>query len=84
MPNTERKTGLTITKDVINNVYDLSGNWREWTLEGKTNQTRTSRGGGTACSAAQRRNDDYTPGADNDDPTQLGYFRTSRFTLYLK
>ena len=81
------KNGLARNDDVINNIYDLGGNLREWTLEGGKNYTRTSRGYfyQTPYSiASSRSNSSYTPGADNDVPNSGAVFRTSRFTLYLK
>lgn len=79
-------TGLGRKKDSINNIYDLASNVSEWTLEGSTNGTRTSRGKNYSQSnqpASTRSNSTYTPSADNDVPSD-GANRTSRFTLYLK
>lgn len=81
------KNGLARNDDVINNIYDLCGNLREWTLEGNKNGTRTSRGHFFQSEyniASSRSNSTYTPGADNDCPDDGASLRTSRFTLYLK
>lgn len=80
----QNRTGLTKTKDSINNIYDLAGNMNEWTLEGVSSNVRVSRGGGVYENAsANRGQSDYTPSSQNDVPYNGGR-RGSRVSIYIK
>ena len=66
--------------DIMNNIFDLSSNVREWTVEANSSAYRTYRGGvyGTGDSyAAVYRYSIYSPTNTNSD---IG----SRLTLYIK
>ena len=75
--NTTGKTG-TVSTDKLNNIYDLLGNSREWTLEAVYTIGRTSRGGGVY----------YTSGSPSDRSHNRPYSTSSdystRLTLYIK
>ena len=75
--NTGSTTGGANNKDVINNVYDLLGNRREWTQEADYTDCRVLRGGfyDFADSPSNRRS-----GGPSNAPANFG----SRFTLYIK
>ena len=63
-------------KDVINNVYDLYGCHREWTLEAYDIYDRIRRGGLSG--------NDYAPSArDNNSPNNANYSNSSRAALYV-
>ena len=65
--------------DIMNNIFDLSSNVREWTQEAYSSRYRTNRGGNYGTddtSTAVIRNNYY--------PTNTGYNIGSRLTLYLK
>ncbi len=69
-------TGM-YSKDKINNIYDLEGNFWEWTLEANTENVRILRGGhyrGSFSPSDRNMNSPYTT-YDN---------RTTRITLYVK
>lgn len=65
--------------DIMNNIFDLSSNVREWTPEANGIQNRVLRGGyyGTASTIAASR-------SSNTAPTNTYNVHGSRFTLYLK
>lgn len=70
------KTGLTRTSDVINNVFDLAGNLREWTLEANYTYGRVKRGGD--C------DDSLSPSTrGNSFPYNTGSNGSSRLALYV-
>ena len=80
--NHSGQIGLTGSYDnglyKINNIYDLEGNMREWTLEAYLDERRVTRGGiynndGTSPSS-RRGNQPYLDASGN----------TSRMTLYIK
>ena len=64
-------------KDVVNNVYDLYGCHREWTLEAYDSFYRAIRGGrsGNNNSPAHRA---------SNDPGDTGSYLSSRATLYIE
>ncbi len=75
------ETGKTPT-DKILNIFDLEGNYREWTLEAYTYDHRVARGG---CYNDPKNNQKFTPssrswltGTDNTNGEQ-----STRFTLYI-
>ncbi len=75
--NNTTKTGGSKNTDVINNIYDLYGCHREWTLEAYDSGNRAKRGGyaGDRNSPADR-NYNYPYHADS--------YYSSRATLYVK
>ena len=78
--STKRNSG-TVTgsepKDVINNVYDLYGCHREWTLEANNTNLRVLRGGNSGSYSAPSYR-------DINVPSNAGSFYSSRATLYIK
>ena len=74
-----RSTTGQYGSDIMNNIFDLSSNVKEWTSTAHSSMYRTTRGGryGTSvATVADSRNDD-TPG--------LTYYNIgSRFSLYIK
>ena len=66
--------------DIMNNIFDLSSNVREWTQEAYSSRYRTGRGGlyhtDDTITAVYRYNYDY--------PFYTGSYIGSRLTLYLK
>lgn len=71
------KTGLTRTIDKINNIYDLEGNYMEWTSEAFYVYARVERGGSSNDrKSAKDRGNDYS--------TRESGFISSRTTLYIK
>ena len=77
--STKRNSG-TVTgsepNDVINNVYDLYGCHREWTLEAYEIYDRARRGGFSG--------NDHAPSArDNNSPNNANFYNSSRATLYV-
>ena len=78
--STKRNSGIVTgsePKDVINNVYDLYGCHREWTLEALDTFSRVLRGGYSGSITAPSNRSDYTP---------LSAYSSysSRATLYIK
>ena len=74
--NNTTKTGSKDT-DVINNIYDLYGCHREWTLEASYSIYRATRGG---CSGVS-----YSPASRSDNNPNYAYSdSSSRATLYIK
>ena len=78
--DSSKRNGDTVTggepKDVINNVYDLYGCHREWTLEAYDIYDRIRRGGLSG--------NDYAPSArDNNSPNNANYSNSSRAALYV-
>ena len=65
------------TKDIINNIYDLYGCHREWTLETLNNYSRVYRGGSYNINYSPASRDDYYPYGTFDGCS-------SRATLYIK
>ena len=66
--------------DIMNNIFDLSSNVREWTQEANSSRYRTNRGGDyytVATNTAVYR-------SDYGYPTYTNYGIGSRLTLYLK
>ena len=74
--NTYTVTGK-IKKDVINNVYDLYGCHREWTLEAYNSFSRALRGGSSGISLSPATRYNSFPGS-----TSSNY--SSRATLYIE
>lgn len=76
--NTPKNTGET--EDVVCNIYDLSGNYREWTTETSTNTNKpaVSRGG------TFYTNDAYASYYYNDGIDDLYYMVSFRPILYIK
>ena len=73
-------TGVTTT-DVMNNIYDLEGNYADWTVEAQWSNARTSRGGlydPDVTFSASIRN------ASNVSPTSQEWATSSRLSLYIK
>lgn len=69
----------TYPTDIMNNIFDLSANVREWTTEAHSAQNRVVRGGPyytTSTNTAPNRLDDA--------PTITNSYIGSRLTLYLK
>ena len=67
-----------------NNIYDLAGNVREWTMEAGSNSYRVLRGGsydydGDASPASYRYNYDYY-----SDPSYISIYYGCRAALYIK
>ena len=56
-----------------NEIFDLAGNYWEWTQEANSNEYRVARGSGSSYTASNRFN--YVPG------NEVSY--TSRATLYI-
>ncbi len=71
-----QKTGAE-ARDVMNNIYDLEGNMREWTLSAKVNNRRIVRGGNDGNGARASTHADGFP-AEN-----YAFFG-SRMALYIK
>ena len=71
-------TGKYIT-DVLNNIYDLYGAHKEWTIEGNSNNQRSTRGGvyDGIYSPANRYNNNTLL------PDQTGVGNNTRITLYV-
>ena len=67
----------TYSNDSINNIRDLGGNLREWTLESYATNNRVSRGGCYENGISPSYRDDYVP---NNTSSVNG----SRLTLYIK
>ena len=74
--NTSTKTG-TVSKDKLNNIYDLLGNSREWTLEANLTGSRTYRGGFNISSTSPSFRYSYSPYNTTND-------LSTRLTLYIK
>lgn len=70
-------TGTTIT-DKINNIYDLEGNLREWTLEAVNTDGRVGRGGN--CN----NSDSPSSRGNSSNPNSPNTFYGSRLTLYIQ
>ena len=66
----------TYSNDSINNIRDLGGNLREWTLEAYDTVTRVDRGGVYHYS--------HSPSSRNYDPDTTDGDFGSRLTLYIK
>ncbi len=67
----------TYSNDSINNIRDLGGNLREWTLEAYGTYLRIYRGGDYAA--------EYSPSFRYDGaPNNISSYRGSRLTLYIK
>ena len=78
--DSSKRNGDTVTgsepKDVINNVYDLYGCHREWTLEAYDIYDRVRRGGLSG--------NDHAPSArDNNSPNNANFYNSSRAALYV-
>ena len=78
----KKRNNTTITgggdkTDITNNVYDLYGCHREWTLEADSTSSRACRGGVYFVSGSPASRDDY-------DPNTAGSNNSSRATLYIK
>ena len=72
------KTGNdTYSNDSINNIRDLGGNLREWTLEAYRIYYRIARGGNIFSS-------DSPSARYENNPNSTGGFHGSRMTLYIK
>ena len=63
--------------DSINNIRDLGGNLREWTLEAYNTSSRVFRGGGYSFTGSPRCRVNVTPNSTNSG-------NGSRVTLYIK
>ena len=74
-------TGTTET-DKINNIYDLYGNGREWTLEATYPHNRVYRGGGYSDSYSPSRRSSITQYLCPPFSTSSNY--SSRPALYVK
>ena len=76
--NTTEITGK-YSADILNNIFDLYGGHKEWTLEGVTNNQRSTRGGvyDGAYSPANRDSNDTLL------PDQTGKGNNTRLTLYI-
>lgn len=75
---TREETGL-FGNDIMSNIFDLSSNVREWTLEAYSSTYREVRGGfydATDTNPASHRHNDY--------PTTVNYVLGSRLALYVK
>lgn len=75
---TREETGL-FGNDIMSNIFDLSSNVREWTLEANLSTSRVVRGGfynATDTNPASHRHDDY--------PTTMNPILGSRLSLYVK
>ncbi len=70
-------TGIN-PKDVINNVYDLYGCHREWTIETYLSDYRSRRGSDWSTLTL------YPAFRGQDNPTSTDYAYSSRATLYIK
>ena len=75
--NTTTKTGGSKSTDVINNVYDLYGCHREWTLEAYVTSSRVRRGGTSGSNDAPSIRINSYPSSTNSNIS-------SRATLYIK
>ena len=75
--NNTDKTGGSKNTDVINNIYDLYGCHREWTLEACNSSNRDRRGGYSGNSRSPANRDDNYPGLALS-------IDSSRATLYIK
>ena len=64
----------------IKNIYDLSGNYNDWTQEGCSNNYRVARGGDYSSTSSYA----YTSYRDNQNPMYENNFNTSRPQLYIK
>ena len=74
--DTNRRTGV-VANDKLNNIYDIFGLRREWTMEANVTYNRVRRGGGY--------NDSRSPSFRcSDDPTLTDDRSSSRPTLYIK
>ena len=74
--NTSRITG-SVSTDKLNNIYDILGLRREWTLEAYDTYRRVSRGGYYI--------DDYSPSyRSNNDPSNTSVYYGSRPSLYIQ
>ena len=75
---TRGKTGI-YGNDIMNNIFDISSNVREWTQEANSSYRRVGRGGdyGTTDNTTASYRCDYYP-------TGIGSGIGSRLTLYLK
>ena len=62
--------------DVMNNIYDLGNNLREWTLEAYNTGYRAYRGGSYNVTNAPS-------GRNSDGPTLTDVFYGSRLALYI-
>ena len=76
---TDNATNTGITKsDRINNIYDLGGNLREWTLEAVSTNIRVGRGG-TYANAV------YSPASRGAVyPSRESEAYSTRFVIYCK
>ena len=75
--NNTTKTGGSKNTDVINNIYDLYGCHREWTLEACSDYHRARRGGSSVIITSPADRSDYGPHLAYSDIS-------SRATLYVK
>ena len=74
-----RKATGQFGSDIMNNIFDLSSNVREWTSEAHSSTNRVHRGGSydaADVNPSDNRNNDY--------PTNTGSGIGSRLALYIK
>ena len=74
--NTESTTGKN-KNDILNNIYDLYGCHREWTIEANNNNSRIYRGGSFEANI-------FPSYRDIMGPIALSNSTSSRATLYIK
>ena len=76
-------TGYTGDQDILNNIYDLEGNNREWTAQANLTNFRAYRGG----SYSNAYDSKFYPASNrsnNSNPANTGNDYTTRPTLYVK
>ena len=78
-PTSPQQSGKTT--DVMNNIYDLEGNFREWTQEASGTSGRTNRGGDYYNAGLSN----WYPASiwSNNDPTNTSGSLSSRSALYV-
>ena len=75
----KRATTGQFPEDILNNIFDLGSNVREWTQEAYSYDRRVGRGGLYYATVAYTASDRY-----HGTPTSPNYVIGSRLTLYLK
>ena len=71
----------TYSNDNINNIRDLEGNLREWTLEAYSTTSRILRGGYYSSSSSGKKSPSYRTNSTANNTTS---YYGSRLTLYIK
>ena len=76
-----KESGNNIS-DLVCNIYDLEGNYREWTSEANGGIYRVFRGGYyNGSTSASYRNNEGNYGYPNDPAGTRGYYSSRRCTL---